>query len=178
MNTGGCEGLESDQTSSKSTKKSEALSFSDSLQCQSCAYTPQNSGLTNELTQPSVIQPKTVTSPTFQTSQTILFWAHNKDVTDELLCCLAKELLMLEEKDINSSRTKNTGSKMQETCTKEEENMMNGDRAIANSALAKVKVISCNLLVPLSDASAQVWMKAGNTCLLMIKSLFLGLAAY
>ncbi|NWR57680.1 M3K19 kinase, partial [Bucorvus abyssinicus] len=134
--TGGCEGLESDQASSKSTNKCEALSFSDSLQCQSPAYAPQNSGLTNDLTQPSVIQTKTITSPSFQTSQPVLSWAHDKDVTDEMLCCLAKELLMLEEKDINSSKTKNTGSKMQKTRTKEE-NMMNGDGAIASSALAK-----------------------------------------
>lgn len=95
----------------------------------------------------------------FQTSQNILSQADNKDVTDELLCCLAEELLTLEEKDINSSGTKNTSFKMQNTHTKEEENMMNGDGAIVNSALEKVKVISCNLLVPLSHASTQVWMK-------------------
>ncbi|NXF43907.1 M3K19 kinase, partial [Oceanites oceanicus] len=147
----GCKGLESDQASFKSTNKSEVLPFSDRLECQSptkklnhsWAYTPQNSGLANELAQPSVIQTKSVASPSFRTSQNILSWADNKDVTDELLCCLAEELLMLEEKDINSSRTKNTGSKMQNTHTKEEENMM------------KVKVISCNLLAPLSDASTQ-----------------------
>ncbi|KAK0688880.1 M3K19 kinase, partial [Pygoscelis papua] len=141
----GCKGLESDQASFKSINKCEALPFSDRLECQShtkklnhsWAYTPQNSGLANELTQPSVIQTKNVTSPSFQTSQNILSWADDKDVTDELLCCLAEELLMLEEKDINSSRTKNTGSKMQNTHTKEEENMMNGDGAIVNSALEK-----------------------------------------
>ncbi|XP_009583046.1 PREDICTED: mitogen-activated protein kinase kinase kinase 19 [Fulmarus glacialis] len=141
----GCKGLESDQASFKSINKCEALPFSDRLECQSptkklnysWAYTPQNSGLANELTQPSVIQTKNVTSPSFQTSQNILSWADNKDVTDELLCCLAEELLMLEEEDISSSRTKNTGSKMQNTHTKEEENMMNGDGAIVNSALEK-----------------------------------------
>ncbi|XP_075008835.1 mitogen-activated protein kinase kinase kinase 19 [Calonectris borealis] len=141
----GCKGLESDQAPFKSINKCEALPFSDRLECQSptkklnhsWAYTPQNSGLANELTQPSVIQTKNVTSPSFQTSQTILSWADNKDMTDELLSCLAEELLMLEEKAINSSRTKNTGSKMQNTHTKEEENMMNGDGAIVNSALEK-----------------------------------------
>ncbi|NWX15352.1 M3K19 kinase, partial [Aegotheles bennettii] len=141
----GCKGLESDHTSFKSINKCEALPFSGRPECQSptkqlnhsWAYTPQNSGLAHGLTQPSVIQTKNVTSPSFQTSQTILSWAGNEDVTDELLCGLAEELLMLEEKDINSSRTKNTGSKMQNTHTKEEENMMNGDGAIVNNALEK-----------------------------------------
>ncbi|XP_026708426.1 mitogen-activated protein kinase kinase kinase 19 isoform X2 [Athene cunicularia] len=141
----GCKGLESDEVSFKSINKCEALPFSDRLECQSpakklnhsCAYTPQNSGLANELTQPLVIQTKNVTSPSCQTSQNILSWAGNKDVTDELLCCLAKELLMLEEKDINSSKTKKSGSKMQNTHTKEQENTMNGDGAIENSPLEK-----------------------------------------
>ncbi|NXX53479.1 M3K19 kinase, partial [Scopus umbretta] len=141
----GCKGLELDQASFKSINKCEALPFSDRLECQSLtkklnhswACKPQNSGLANELTQPSVIQTANVTSPCFQTSQNILSWADNKDVTDELLCCLAEELLMLEEKDINSSRTKITGSKMQNTRTKEEENMMNEDGAIVKSALQK-----------------------------------------
>ncbi|KAM6398337.1 mitogen-activated protein kinase kinase kinase 19 [Pluvialis apricaria] len=141
----GCKGLESDQASFKSINKCEALPFSNGLECQSAtkklnhnwAYTSQNSGLANELTQPSVIQTKNVTSPSFQTRENILSWADNTDVTDELLCCLAEELLMLEEKDINSSRTKNTGSKMQNIHTKEEENTMNGDGAIVNSALEK-----------------------------------------
>ncbi|NWX39567.1 M3K19 kinase, partial [Steatornis caripensis] len=140
----GCKGLESDQDSFKSVNKCEALPFSDRVECQSpteklnhsWTYAPQNGGLARELTQPSVIQTKPVTSPSFQTSQNILSWADNTDVTDELLCCLAEELLMLEEKDINSSRTKNTGSKIQNTYTKEE-NTMNGDRAVANSALEK-----------------------------------------
>ncbi|NWS39326.1 M3K19 kinase, partial [Probosciger aterrimus] len=141
----GCKGLESDQASFKSINKSEALPFLHRLQCQSppaqvnqsWAYTPQNCGLVNELTQPSVIQTKNVTSPSFQTSQSILSWADNEDVTDELLCCLAEELLMLEGKDINSSRTNNTSSKMQNMHTKEEENTMNGDGAIANGVLEK-----------------------------------------
>ncbi|NXE74525.1 M3K19 kinase, partial [Cochlearius cochlearius] len=141
----GCKGLEPDRASFKSINKCEALPFSDRLECQSptkrlnhsWAYTPQNSGLANEMTQPSVIQTKNVTSPSFQTSQNILSWTDNTEVTDELLCCLAEELLMLEEKDINSSRTKNPGSKMQNTHMKEEENMMNGDGAIVNSALEK-----------------------------------------
>ncbi|NXN36255.1 M3K19 kinase, partial [Rhinoptilus africanus] len=145
VDTDGCKGLESDQGSFKSNDKCEALPFSDRLECPSptkklnpsWAYTPQNSGLANELTQPSVSQTKAFTSPSFQTSQSILSWADNKDVTDDLLCCLAEELLMLEEKDINSSQTKNTGSKMQNTHTKEEENMINGDEAIVNSALEK-----------------------------------------
>ncbi|NXK29076.1 M3K19 kinase, partial [Arenaria interpres] len=143
----GCQGLESDQASFKSTNKCEALPCPDRLECpsptkklnHSWASTPQKSELSNESTQRSVIETRSVTSSSFQTSQNILSWADNKDVTDELLCCLAEELLMLEEKDINSSGTKNTGSKMQNTHTKEEENMMNGDAAIVNSALEKAK---------------------------------------
>ncbi|NWW12900.1 M3K19 kinase, partial [Oreocharis arfaki] len=139
----GGKGLESDQDS-KSVNKCE-LPFSDRLECQpptkisdhSWANTPQNSGLANELTQPSVIWTKNAKSPSFQTSQNIFSWSDTKDVTDELLCCLAKELLRLEEKDINSSGPKNTYSKMQNTQSEEEENMMNGDGAIINSALEK-----------------------------------------
>ncbi|XP_030909154.2 mitogen-activated protein kinase kinase kinase 19 [Melopsittacus undulatus] len=145
MDMDGCKGLESDQASFKSINKSEALPFLYRLQCQSppiqvnqsWAYRPQNCGLPNELTQASVIQTKNVTSPSFQTSQCILSWADNEDMTDELLCCLAEELLMLEGKDINSSRTKNTSSKMQNMHTKEEENTMNGGGAIVNSVLEK-----------------------------------------
>ncbi|NWX25990.1 M3K19 kinase, partial [Notiomystis cincta] len=136
-------GLESDQDS-KSVNKCE-LPFSDRLQCQSptkildhsWANTPQNSGLANELTQPSVIWTKNAKSPSFQTSQNISSWSDTKDVTDELLCCLAKELLMLEEKDINSSRTKNTCSEMPNTQSEEEENVMNGDGAVIKGALEK-----------------------------------------
>ncbi|NXY63389.1 M3K19 kinase, partial [Callaeas wilsoni] len=139
----GGKGLESHQDS-KSVNKCE-LPFSDRLECQcptkildhSWANTPQNSGLANDLTQPSVIWTKNAKSPSFQTSQNISSWSDTKDVTDELLCCLAKELLMLEEKDINSSRTKNTCSKIQTTQSEEEENMINGDGAIINSALEK-----------------------------------------
>ncbi|PKK28683.1 mitogen-activated protein kinase kinase kinase 19 [Columba livia] len=141
----GCKGLEPEQASFRAINKHEAFPFSDGLECQSpaknlnhsWAYTPRNSGLANALTQSSEIQTKNAASPSFQTSQNILSWADNKDVTDELLCCLAEELLMLEEKDTSSSRTKNAGSKMQNTHTKEEENMMNGDGAIVNSALDK-----------------------------------------
>ncbi|NXM18884.1 M3K19 kinase, partial [Ploceus nigricollis] len=142
----GGKGWESHQDS-KSVNKSE-LPFSDRLECQSptkildhsCANTPQNSGLANELTQASVIWTKNAKSPSSQTSQNISSWSDTKDVTDELLCCLAKELLMLEEKDTNSSRTKNTCSKIENTQSEEEENMMNGAGAIINSALEK----SCN----------------------------------
>ncbi|NXJ63720.1 M3K19 kinase, partial [Rostratula benghalensis] len=138
-----CKGLESD--SFKSNNFCEALSFLDRLECPSLtkttnhswAYTPQNSDLANELTQPSVIQTKNVTSPSFQTSQNALSWVDTKDVTDDLLCCLAEELLMLEEKEINSSGTKPAGSEMQNTHTKEEENTMNGDGEIVNSTLEK-----------------------------------------
>ncbi|NXP12523.1 M3K19 kinase, partial [Thinocorus orbignyianus] len=138
-----CKSLESG--SFKSNNLCEALSFSDRLECPSptqtlnpsWAYTPQTSDLGNELTQPSGIQTKSVTSPSFQTSQNVLSWVDTKDVTDELLCCLAEELLMLEEKGINSSGIKNTDSKIQYTYTKEEENVMNGDGAIVNSALEK-----------------------------------------
>ncbi|NXT72149.1 M3K19 kinase, partial [Chaetops frenatus] len=139
----GGKGLESDQDS-KSVNKRE-LPFSDRLGCQSptkildhsWANTPQNSGLANELTQPSVIWTKNAKSPSFQTSQNISSWSDTKDVTDELLCCLAKELLMLEEKDTNSSKPKNTCSKMQNARTEEEEKIMNGDGAIINHALEK-----------------------------------------
>ncbi|NXT01170.1 M3K19 kinase, partial [Jacana jacana] len=143
VDTGDCKGLESD--SFRSINLCEAFSFSDRLECpsptknitHSWAHTPQNSDLANELTQPSVIQTRSVTSPSFQTSGNILSWVDTKDVTDELLCCLAEELLMLEEKDINSSGTKHAGSKMQNTHTKEEENVMNGDGARVNSTLEK-----------------------------------------
>ncbi|NWH99366.1 M3K19 kinase, partial [Tichodroma muraria] len=129
---------------SKTVNKCE-LPFSDRLECQtptkildhSWANIPQNSGLANELTQPSVIWTRNAKSHSFQTSQNISSWSDTKDVTDELLCCLAKELLILEEKDTNSSRTKNICSKVQNTQNEEEENMMNGDGAIINSALEK-----------------------------------------
>ncbi|NXM44291.1 M3K19 kinase, partial [Gymnorhina tibicen] len=139
----GGKGLESDQDS-KSVHKC-GLPFSDRLECQSptkaldnsWANTPQNSGLANELIQPSVIWTKNAKSPSFQTSQNISSWSDTKDVTDELLCCLAKELLMLEEEEINSPGPKNMCSKMQNTQSEEEENTMNGDGAIINSALEK-----------------------------------------
>ncbi|NXC28281.1 M3K19 kinase, partial [Campylorhamphus procurvoides] len=141
----GAKGLESDQASFKSVNKCEALPVSDRLECQSptetlshsWANTSQNGGLANELTQPSVIWTKNAKNPSFQSSQNNLSWADTKDVTDELFCCLAKELRMLEEKDISSSRTKHNGSKMQNTHTEEEENMTNGDGAIVNCALQK-----------------------------------------
>uniref|UniRef100_A0A8C3BEG6 Mitogen-activated protein kinase kinase kinase 19 n=1 Tax=Cairina moschata TaxID=8855 RepID=A0A8C3BEG6_CAIMO len=140
----GCTGQETDQTSCRTINPHESLHFSDRLQCQSLAkkisqswaYTPQGSSVANELTQPSVIQTTNVTSPSFQTSQNILSWAGKKDVTDELLCCLAAELLVLEEKDINSARTKIADSKMQNAHTKEG-NTMNGDGETVNSALVK-----------------------------------------
>ncbi|NWH31065.1 M3K19 kinase, partial [Chloropsis hardwickii] len=139
----GGKGWESHQDS-KSVNKWE-LPFSDRLECQSpakildhsCANTPQSSGLANELTQPSVTWTKNAKSPSFQTSQNISSWSDTEDVTDELLCCLAKELLMLEKKDTNSSRTQKPCSKIQNTQSEEEENMMNGDGAIINSALEK-----------------------------------------
>ncbi|NWR84337.1 M3K19 kinase, partial [Furnarius figulus] len=144
----GAKGLESDQASFKSVDKCEALPFSDRLECQSPTEkltqswknTSQNGGLANELTQPSAMWTKNAESPSFQSSQNNLSWMDTKDVTDELFCCLAKELLMLEEKDISSSRTKHTSSKMQNTHTEEEENTVSGDGAIVNSALEK----SCN----------------------------------
>lgn len=128
------------------------LPFSDRLECQSPTKILDHSSA-NELTQRLMIWTKNAKSLSFQTSQNTS-WADTEDVTDELLCCLAKELLILEEKDTNSSRTKNTCSKMQNTQTEEEENRMNGDGAVISSALEKVKVISsCNSLNPLSDAS-------------------------
>ncbi|TRZ22187.1 hypothetical protein HGM15179_004893 [Zosterops borbonicus] len=111
------------------------LPFSDRLECQSPTKILDHSWA-NELTQPSMIWTKNAKSPSFQTSQSIS-WSDTEDVTDELLCCLAKELLMLEEKDTNSSRTKNMCSKIRNTQGEEEENTMNGDGAIINSALEK-----------------------------------------
>ncbi|NWR11970.1 M3K19 kinase, partial [Paradoxornis webbianus] len=111
------------------------LPFSDRLECQSPTKVLDDSWA-NELTQPSVIWTKNAKSPSFQTSQNTS-WSDTEDVTDELLCCLAKELLMLEEKDTDSSRTKNTCSKIQNTQGEEEENTMNGDGAVINSALEK-----------------------------------------
>ncbi|NWS13991.1 M3K19 kinase, partial [Pachyramphus minor] len=144
MDTG--KGLEADQASFKSACKCEASLFSDRLECQSpteksnhsWANTPQNSILANELTQSSVIGTKSAKSPSFQTNQNTLSCT-DKGVTDELLCCLAEELLMLEEKDINSASTKNISSKMQNTLAEEEEeeNMTSGDGAIVNNALEK-----------------------------------------
>ncbi|NXK58479.1 M3K19 kinase, partial [Sylvietta virens] len=118
----------------KSVNKCE-LPFSDRLECQSPTKMLDHSWA-NELTQPSVIWTKNAKSPSFQTSQNTS-WSDTKDVTDELICCLAKELLMLEEKDTNSARTKNSCSKIQNTQSGKEENMMNGDGAIINSALEK-----------------------------------------
>ncbi|NXF93904.1 M3K19 kinase, partial [Eubucco bourcierii] len=137
MDMDGSKGLELDEASFKSTNKCEAIPFSDGLECQSPTHTSQNSGLAKEFAQHSAIETKSVTSPSFQTSQDILSCADNKDVTDKLLCCLAEELLMLEEKDISSLKTKNTSSKRQNTHIKEETNTMNGDRPIVNSALEK-----------------------------------------
>ncbi|NXS07562.1 M3K19 kinase, partial [Neodrepanis coruscans] len=142
---GGGKGLESDQASFKSVNKCEASSFSDGLECQSpvlksnhsWANTPQNSGLANELSQPEVIQTKNAKSPSFQTNQNVFSWVGTKDVTDELLCCLAEELLILEENNINSSGTTQTDSKMQNSHTEEDENTMNGDGAVVNNALEK-----------------------------------------
>ncbi|NWT53948.1 M3K19 kinase, partial [Erythrocercus mccallii] len=111
------------------------LPFSDRLECQSPTKILDHTWA-NELTQLSVIWTKNAKSPSFQTSQNTS-WSDTEDVTDELLCCLAKELLMLEEKDTNSSRTKNTCSKIQNTQSEEEENTINGDRAIINSAPEK-----------------------------------------
>ncbi|KAJ7407411.1 mitogen-activated protein kinase kinase kinase 19 [Willisornis vidua] len=135
-----------DQASFKSVNKWKTSPFSDRLEGQSpteklnhsWANTPQNSGLASELPQSSVIWTRNAKSPNFQSSQNNLSWAHDKDVTDELLCYLTKELLMLEEKDISSSRTKNTGCEMQSTHTEDEENEISGDGAIVNSALEKV----------------------------------------
>ncbi|NXG07726.1 M3K19 kinase, partial [Sakesphorus luctuosus] len=137
-----------DQASFKSVNKWKTSPFSDRLEGQSpteklnhsWAKTSQNSGLASELPQPSVIWTKNAKSPSFQSSQNNLSWADTKDVADELLCYLTEELLMLEEKDISSSRTKNTGCEMQNTHTEEEENEISGDGAIVNRALEK----SCN----------------------------------
>ncbi|NWX98788.1 M3K19 kinase, partial [Nothoprocta ornata] len=137
-----CKGLESKQSSCKTITKCEALSFSDrpehqSPLNQSRTHTPQNSNLPDELKQPSVIQTTNVASPVFQTSQNIPCWADNKDLTDDLFYCLAAELLVLDEKDISSSREKNTGPKVQNTHPKEEGSRVNGDNETVNCALEK-----------------------------------------
>ncbi|XP_065606345.1 mitogen-activated protein kinase kinase kinase 19 [Cyrtonyx montezumae] len=141
----GCKHLESDQATFETVNRGKASHISDSLECQflikklshGWAYTPQNSIFANELTQPSVLQTTNVMSPSFQTSQNVLSWTENKDVTDELICCLAAELLMHEEKDINSSRAKYAGSKMLNTYTKEEGNIMTRDGEIVDNGLEK-----------------------------------------
>ncbi|OXB67711.1 hypothetical protein ASZ78_002793 [Callipepla squamata] len=140
-----CKHLESDQATFQTVNRGKASPVSDGLECQflteklshGWACTPQDSIFANELAQPSVLQTTNVTSPSFQTSQNILSWTDNKDVTDELICCLAAELLMLEEKDINSSRAKYAGSKMLDTCTKEEGNIMTRDGEIVDNGLEK-----------------------------------------
>ncbi|XP_071418438.1 mitogen-activated protein kinase kinase kinase 19 [Pithys albifrons albifrons] len=134
-----------DQASFKSLNKWKTSPFSDRLEGQSpteklnhsWANTSQNSGLASELPQSSVIWTRNAKSPNFQSSQNNLSWADTKDVTDELLCYLTEELVMLEEKDISSSRTKTTGCEMQNTHTEKEENEISGDGAIVNSALEK-----------------------------------------
>ncbi|NXD11665.1 M3K19 kinase, partial [Nothocercus nigrocapillus] len=137
-----CRDLESKQSSCKPINKCEALPFSDRPECQSplnqsWTHTPQNSNLPNELTQPSVIQTTNVASPIFETSQNIPSWVDNKDLTDDLFYCLAAELLVLDEKDIRSSRRKNTGPKVPNTHPKEEGSRVNGDGETVNCALEK-----------------------------------------
>ncbi|NXO31242.1 M3K19 kinase, partial [Cisticola juncidis] len=124
-----------DMDGAKSMDNKCELPFSERLESQSPMKILDHSW-TDELTQPSLIWKKIAKSPSFQTSENSS-WSDTKGVTDELLCCLAKELLMLEEKDTNSSRTKNTCSKIQNRQSEEEENRMNGDGAIINSALEK-----------------------------------------
>ncbi|NXJ15342.1 M3K19 kinase, partial [Odontophorus gujanensis] len=134
--------LESDQAT---VNRGKASPVSDRLECQfltkklshGWAYTPQNGISANELAQPSVLQTTNVMNPSFQTSQNVLSWTDNKNVTDELICCLAAELLLHEEKDINSSRAKYAGSKMLNAYTKEEGNIMTRDGEIVDNGLEK-----------------------------------------
>ncbi|XP_025053354.1 mitogen-activated protein kinase kinase kinase 19 isoform X5 [Alligator sinensis] len=120
-----------------------ALSFPDKLESESSqrkldqSWTDicENSNLADASDQHPTKQNINATSPIFQTYQNILSHAENKELTDELLCCLAAGLLVLKEKDTNSSRilTKNQGSKMQNMFAEEERCIVNGDGKVVTS---------------------------------------------
>ncbi|XP_065269828.1 mitogen-activated protein kinase kinase kinase 19 [Emys orbicularis] len=139
--------LEANQTFCKSIDKYEALfalSFPDTADCvssqrkldQSWTHTSENCNSENASTQHPTNQTLNAASPVFQTYQNILDYADNEELTDELLCCLAAELLALDEKDTASSRipTKNTGSKTQNVFAKEERGSVNEDGKVVASA--------------------------------------------
>ncbi|CAM2100558.1 unnamed protein product [Caretta caretta] len=132
--------LEANQNFCKSIDKYEALfalSFPDRADCassqrkldQSWTHMSENSNSENASTQQPTNQTLNAVSPVFQTYQNILDCADNEELTDELLCCLAVELLALDEKDTASSRipTKNTGSQTQNVFANEERGSVNED---------------------------------------------------
>ncbi|KAG6937828.1 mitogen-activated protein kinase kinase kinase 19, partial [Chelydra serpentina] len=139
--------LEANQTFCKCIDKYEALfasSFPDRADGassqqkldQSWTHMSGNSNSENASTQHTTNQTLNAASPVFQTHQNILDCAVNEELTDELLCCLAAELLALDEKDTASSRipTKNTGSKSQNVFAKEERGSVNEDGKVVASA--------------------------------------------
>ncbi|XP_019378040.1 PREDICTED: mitogen-activated protein kinase kinase kinase 19 isoform X1 [Gavialis gangeticus] len=138
--------LEKNQIFCNLKDKNEALvawSFPDKLECESSqrgldkswARICENSNLADASGQHPTKQNINATSPIFQTYQNILSHAENKELTDELLCCLAAGLLVLKEKDTNSSRIlmKNQGSKLQNMFAKEERCIVNGDGKVVTS---------------------------------------------
>uniref|UniRef100_A0A8C0HCB5 Mitogen-activated protein kinase kinase kinase 19 n=1 Tax=Chelonoidis abingdonii TaxID=106734 RepID=A0A8C0HCB5_CHEAB len=100
----------------------------------------ENCNSENASTQQPTNQTSNAASPVFQTYQNILDYADNEELTDELLCCLAAELLALDEKDTASSRipTKNTGSKTENVFAKEERGSVNEDGKVVASAEEQV----------------------------------------
>ncbi|XP_074857815.1 mitogen-activated protein kinase kinase kinase 19 [Carettochelys insculpta] len=131
--------LEANQTFHKSIDKYEALfelSFPDRANCvssqrklaQGWIHMSENSNSENASTQHPTNHTLNAASPVFQTYQNILDCADN-GLTYELLCCLASELLALDEKDTVSSRipTENTESKTQNIFSEEERGSVNED---------------------------------------------------
>ncbi|XP_039349729.1 mitogen-activated protein kinase kinase kinase 19 isoform X3 [Mauremys reevesii] len=143
--------LEANQTFCKSIDKYEALfalSFPDRADCvssqrkldQNWTHMSENCNSENASTQHPTNQTLNAASPVFQTYQNILDYTDNEELTDELLCCLAAELLALDEKDTASSRipTKNTGSKTENVFAKEERGSVNEDGKVVASAEEQV----------------------------------------
>ncbi|XP_067406012.1 mitogen-activated protein kinase kinase kinase 19 [Emydura macquarii macquarii] len=137
--------MEANQTFCKPIDKYEALialSFPDRPDRvlsqrkldQSWTHMSENSNSENASTQHPTNQTLSSANPVFQTYLNILDCADN-ELTDELLCCLAAELLALDEKDTTSSRIsiKNTGSKMQNIFAKEERGIVNEDGIVASA---------------------------------------------
>ncbi|XP_006117131.2 mitogen-activated protein kinase kinase kinase 19 [Pelodiscus sinensis] len=129
--------LEANQTLHKSIEKYEALfalSFPDRADSTSSPRTLDQSW--GHMSENASTQHLNAAGPVFQTYQNILDCADNEKLTDELLCCLAAELLALDEKDTTSSiiPTENTGSEIQNVFAREEEDSVNVDGKVAASA--------------------------------------------